>query len=74
LLLCFAALGQVLYDLDGVIQHEGKSITSGHFSTFVRMDTTKWRHFNDAKVSEVDGAKAVNEDAVLLMYTRRPPR
>jgi ubiquitin carboxyl-terminal hydrolase 14 len=59
-----------LYELRGVVTHQGASADSGHYTSYVKkqgpLDPTtgkrgeedgKWWWFNDDKVSEVDGDK-----------------
>ncbi|KAJ5670678.1 Ubiquitin carboxyl-terminal hydrolase 7 [Penicillium maclennaniae] len=62
-----------LYELRGVITHQGASADSGHYTAYVkqqerksddaqtgskrREDTAKWWWFNDDKVTEVDAEK-----------------
>ena len=59
-----------LYELRGVVTHQGASADSGHYTSYVKkqgpLDPTtgqrkeedgKWWWFNDDKVSEVDAAK-----------------
>ncbi|KKK18440.1 putative ubiquitin C-terminal hydrolase, partial [Aspergillus rambellii] len=56
-----------LYDLRGVITHQGASADSGHYTCYVKKQDTssgnqdesesKWWWFNDDKVTEVDGSK-----------------
>lgn len=53
-----------LYELRGVITHQGASADSGHYTSYVKKqprgnerDDGKWWWFNDDKVSEVDAEK-----------------
>lgn len=72
---CFAGPERVVYDLDGVVHHRGRHITSGHYVTFIRNgNTKKWLLFDDSnEASVVEGDVALNKNALVLMYTRRPP-
>lgn len=54
-----------LYELRGVITHQGASADSGHYTSYVKKQSNgkkreedgKWWWFNDDKVSEVDAEK-----------------
>lgn len=49
-----------LYDLMGVVTHQGASADSGHYCSYVKKeggDGKTWYFFNDDKVSEVDQEK-----------------
>ncbi|CAN0246116.1 unnamed protein product, partial [Scytosiphon promiscuus] len=64
---------RVLYDLDGVVHHKSEKVSSGHYMTFIRRHNRTWRLFDDNNVSEADETRALNKDALIFMYTRRPP-
>ncbi|KAL9089688.1 MAG: hypothetical protein Q9159_002416 [Coniocarpon cinnabarinum] len=62
-----------LYELHGVVTHQGASADSGHYTAYVRKegkvidekngkreDDNKWWWFNDDKVSEVDAEKVLS--------------
>ncbi len=42
-----------VYDLQGVIVHDGALVTEGHYYTFVQ-ERGQWREFNDEKVIRVN--------------------
>lgn len=53
-----------LYELRGVITHQGASADSGHYTSYVKKQSDgkgdsddKWWWFNDDKVTEVEGSK-----------------
>lgn len=53
-----------LYELRGVITHQGASADSGHYTSYVKQQSDgkdgredKWWWFNDDKVTEVEGSK-----------------
>lgn len=53
-----------LYELRGVITHQGASADSGHYTSYVKKQASNkderedtWWWFNDDKVSEVEGSK-----------------
>lgn len=69
-----------IYDLCGVINHLGHSISSGHYTAFARthlahdsiQDELGWRYFDDSRVVEVKNPhKVVTNDAYVLMYRLR---
>lgn len=69
-----------VYDLCGVINHLGNSLSLGHYTAFARThdssDSTKdefeWRLFDDERVMNVKNPKhIVSQDAYVLMYRLR---
>jgi ubiquitin C-terminal hydrolase/Ca2+-binding EF-hand superfamily protein len=67
------AAGLSVYDLFGVINHEG-SASGGHNTCFCRTDKGTWVYCDDSKVLEVMGEaeeKVVTADAYILCYRRR---
>ncbi|CAR29124.1 hypothetical protein ZYGR_0Z00450 [Zygosaccharomyces rouxii] len=66
-----------LYELVGVITHQGANSESGHYQSFIRddYDEDKWYKFNDDKVSVVDKEKieslsggGESDSALILIY------
>lgn len=66
-----------LYELIGVITHQGANSESGHYQSFIRddMDENKWYNFNDDKVSVVPKEKieglaggGESDSALILIY------
>lgn len=66
-----------LYELVGVITHQGANSESGHYQSFIRDDyeEDKWYKFNDDKVSIVDKEKiealsggGESDSALILIY------
>lgn len=66
-----------LYELIGVITHQGANSESGHYQSFIRddMDENKWYNFNDDKVSVVAKEKieglaggGESDSALILIY------
>jgi len=41
---------QVVYELKAVVSHEGITVNTGHYVTFVKVSFTKWIYVDDAKV------------------------
>ena len=69
-----------IYDLCGVINHLGHSLSMGHYTAYARthhsMDSTQdelgWRLFDDSRVAEVKNPnRVVAHDAYVLMYRLR---
>jgi len=60
----------VKYKLRSVINHEGRDMKYGHYTTYSFNDeTNKWYYFNDANVSEEDDIDTiVDSDAYMLFY------
>lgn len=60
-----------LYDLYGVVHHQG-ALSTGHYVASLRSENDdKWRLFNDAQVYEVDGKDIVDSSAYILFYIRK---
>ncbi|KAL4805827.1 hypothetical protein BDV18DRAFT_13503 [Aspergillus unguis] len=71
-----------LYELRGVITHQGASADSGHYTSYVKKQSDgkedrddKWWWFNDDKVTEVEGSKietlaggGESHSALILLY------
>lgn len=66
-----------LYELVGVITHQGANSESGHYQSFIRDDTdeNKWYNFNDDKVNVVSKEKietlaggGESDSALILIY------
>lgn len=66
-----------VYDLIGVITHQGANSESGHYQAFIRdeMDENKWYKFNDDKVSVIEKEKieslaggGESDSALILVY------
>lgn len=60
-----------LYDLFGVIHHQG-ALAGGHYVASLKSDIDgKWRLFNDAQIYEVNGKDIIDASAYILFYIRR---
>lgn len=40
------------YQLVGIVSHIGKTVNSGHYEYWHRINTKRWAHFNDKYVTE----------------------
>ncbi|KAK2961351.1 putative Ubiquitin carboxyl-terminal hydrolase [Blattamonas nauphoetae] len=64
-----------VYELSGIILHSGKSVTRGHYETYVKnINTQEWMHINDSQTKVVDldtilAQENVKQDCYLLFYT-----
>jgi len=71
-----------LYDLFGVVTHQGASADSGHYCAYVKKnggDERTWYFFNDDRVTEVDQDKietlaggGESHSALILLYRSVP--
>lgn len=60
-----------LYDLYGVIHHQGALSTGHYFASLLSETDGKWRLFNDDRVYDVEGKSLVDHTAYILFYVRR---
>ena len=64
------------YDLVALIAHHGSSLTSGHYTAYVRVgpagtDRAQWYHCDDSKVTPVSAETVLSSEAYVLFYERR---
>ena len=63
--------GEKLYDLYGVVHHQG-ALSTGHYVASLKSDIDgQWRLFNDAQVFEIHSRDVVDSSAYILFYIRR---
>ena len=62
---------KAIYDLYGVIRHDGSSSSSGHYTAICKTKNDKWIYFNDKKCKEIEVDKIVDKDAYLLFYKQK---
>eukprot|EP00536_Pseudo-nitzschia_multiseries_P010123 jgi/Psemu1/319795/estExt_fgenesh1_pm.C_2990002 len=63
--------GEKLYDLYGVVHHQG-ALSGGHYVASLKSDIDgQWRLFNDAQVYEIHDRDVVDSSAYILFYIRR---
>ncbi len=61
----------MLYDLYGVIHHQG-ALSGGHYVASLKSDVDgQWRLFNDAQIYEIHNRDVVDSSAYILFYMRR---
>jgi ubiquitin carboxyl-terminal hydrolase 4/11/15 len=60
-----------IYDLYGVIHHQG-ALTGGHYVASLKSENDgKWRLFNDAQIYDLLSSDVVDPSAYILFYVRR---
>lgn len=60
-----------LYDLYGVIHHQG-ALSGGHYVASLKSEIDgQWRLFNDAQIYEIHGRDVIDSSAYILFYMRR---
>jgi len=60
-----------LYDLYGVVHHQG-ALSGGHYVASLKSEFDgKWRLFNDAQIYELNSHDVVDPSAYILFYVRR---
>ncbi|PNW88012.1 hypothetical protein CHLRE_01g010800v5 [Chlamydomonas reinhardtii] len=63
--------GRSVYNLTGVLVHQGSSLHSGHYYAFVRDAGDRWALMNDSAVTPLASfAEVSREQAYMLFYTR----
>ena len=64
-----------LYDLVGVVNHEGCTLQFGHYYSYVNVAVTQgksdWHKFNDSRVSSMKQSQVYTRNAYLLVYQKR---
>jgi ubiquitin carboxyl-terminal hydrolase 36/42 len=70
-----------VYDLYGVVVHQGGSTSSGHYYSYCKTDMAlnqtekpgngKWYECNDSYISPISEQQALNAQAYLLFYQKR---
>lgn len=62
---------EMLYDLYGVIHHQG-ALSGGHYVASIKSEIDgQWRLFNDAQIYEIHARDVVDPTAYILFYIRR---
>lgn len=62
---------EMLYDLYGVVHHQG-ALSTGHYVASLKSDIDgQWRLFNDAQIYEIHSRDVVDSSAYILFYIRR---
>lgn len=64
--------GSFVYDLVGVIVHEGRGINSGHYVSYCyNASVGSWIHCNDARVSVASEQTVLQAQGYVLFYAHR---
>lgn len=62
---------EMLYDLYGVVHHQG-ALSGGHYVASLKSEEDgQWRLFNDAQIYEIHARDVVDASAYILFYIRR---
>lgn len=62
---------EMLYDLYGVVHHQG-ALSTGHYVASLKSEIDgQWRLFNDAQMYEIHSRDVVDSSAYILFYIRR---
>ena len=62
----------LIYDLVGVIVHQGRGINSGHYTSYCLNPTLGgWSHCNDARVKRATVEEVNKAQAYILIYSNR---
>ena len=62
---------EMLYDLYGVVHHQG-ALSGGHYVASLKSELDgQWRLFNDAQIYEIHSRDVVDSSAYILFYIRR---
>lgn len=63
---------QIIYELNGVINHHGSSLSCGHYTALCKNNCDgKWYKFDDKAVYEISHQNVCTSDAYVLFYRKR---
>ncbi|KAK9466645.1 hypothetical protein V1512DRAFT_163090 [Lipomyces arxii] len=60
----------LVYELMGVIVHQGRRTSSGHYYAFCKQSDGTWANYNDEVVDSVSEKTALKQEAYMLFYVR----
>lgn len=61
-----------VYNLVGVCNHHGHSGVSGHYTSFVKENSSnKWYNCNDINISEINESQLITPNACMLFYMKK---
>ena len=67
----------MIYDLYGVVIHQGATTNSGHYYAYCKSTSGKWYDCNDSFIGPISEQHALNKQAYMLFYQKRataPPK
>ena len=66
--------GSALYELYGVLVHQGYSMHSGHYFCYLKgTGGGEWHKFDDTRVHATSARNAMGQSPYILFYTRKAP-
>lgn len=63
--------GSAIYDLYGILVHDGFSMHSGHYYSFLRSAGGEWHKFDDSRVAPSSARNAMGQQPYILFYVKR---
>ncbi|KAK3154971.1 hypothetical protein QOZ80_2BG0197240 [Eleusine coracana subsp. coracana] len=64
-------VGELKYDLYGVVEHSGLLPNYGHYVCTIRSSPSTWYLMNDSHVDSISDTSALNQEAYILFYVRQ---
>ena len=61
---------KVFYKLSSMLLHEGNSVDSGHYYSYIKASNNNWYIFNDHYVMKEDKNNILNQKPYLLFYEK----
>ncbi|KAK9369609.1 hypothetical protein V1509DRAFT_619997 [Lipomyces kononenkoae] len=61
---------KLTYGLIGIIVHQGRRTSSGHYYAFCKQSDGSWANYNDEIVDHVSEKTAMKQEAYILLYAR----
>lgn len=62
--------GKMLYNLVGVVVHQGNTTMSGHYFSYIKGSNGTWALKNDTTSRVVSESEVLNQQAYILLYAR----
>ncbi|MFA5306659.1 MAG: ubiquitin carboxyl-terminal hydrolase family protein [Candidatus Babeliales bacterium] len=60
--------GETVYDLFGVVFHQGVSVEDGHYYSWVRQQDNSWYYCSDTAIKKIDLSKSLPRDASMQTF------
>ena len=64
-------VGEVGYELYAVLVHQGSTMMSGHYYSYVKAANGRWYQMNDEMVREADVREVLQQKAYMLFYSKK---